>query len=198
VADITVSGDFTVQSVDEGQYLMAAVYFFRAATKMFFGQGEETVGNPPPMVFLDGYGSHYFPHVPCVITNFTHQLPNEVDYIQVPITSTTLTETPIEPSATNFGSVQGMKSGQDYPSLLDSSTQTFGSQSAQAVVDKAKTTKSSYSSITSSTRVPTVSTISVTLRPMYSRKNLHERFDLNKFAAGALLGDKKTGLGGFL
>ena len=71
VADIQVSGDFTVQNMEDGQYLMAAVYFFRSATKMFFGQGSN-VGNPPPIVFLDGYGSHYFPHVPCVITQFSH------------------------------------------------------------------------------------------------------------------------------
>jgi hypothetical protein len=60
VSDITVSGEFTVQSVEEGQYLMAAIYFLRSATKMFFGQGKD-VGNPPPILFLDGYGSHYFP-----------------------------------------------------------------------------------------------------------------------------------------
>lgn len=196
VADIQISGEFTVQSIDEGQYLMAAVYFFRSATKMFFGQGEN-VGNPPPILFLDGYGSHYFPHVPCVITSFTHTLPNEVDYIQVPITSTTLTETPIEQSINNFGSVQGMKAGLDYPSMLDSSTQAT-TRSTQNIVEQAQKTKTGYSSITSSTRVPTVSTVAVTVRPMYSRKNLHERFDLNKFAGGALLADKKKGFGGFL
>jgi hypothetical protein len=84
---ITIVGDFTVQNVEEGQYLLACLYFFRAATKMFFGgQGQDkNAGNPPPMVFLDGYGSHYFPHVPCVITTFTHTLSPDVDYIGIPI-----------------------------------------------------------------------------------------------------------------
>ena len=206
VADIQISGEFTVQSVDEGQYLMAAVYFFRSATKMFFGTGEN-VGQPPPIVFLDGYGSHYFPHVPCVVTNFTHTLPNEVDYIQVPITSTTLTETTIDPSEA-MNSVNPVENRGVNNSLGDqispnwNLTGVAGNEDAAAKLAKnnarSNTTKMEYSSITSTTRVPTASTVSVTLRPVYSRKNLHERFDLNKFAGGALLADKKKGLGGFI
>ena len=84
VQAITITGEFTIQSVEEGLYLLASIYFFRAATKMFFGTGNN-VGNPPPMVFLDGYGSHYFPHVPCVITQFQHVLPPDVDYIAVQV-----------------------------------------------------------------------------------------------------------------
>jgi hypothetical protein len=53
-------------------------------------------------------------------------------------------------------------------------------------------------SITEMTRVPTNSSISITLKPQYSRKNLHDRFDLTKFAAGQLLRDKTNGYGGFL
>lgn len=82
-AAISITGDFTVQNVTEGQYLLACIYFFRAATKMFYGKGEHA-GNPPPMLFLDGYGKYYFPHVPCVLTSFTHTMAAEVDYIQIP------------------------------------------------------------------------------------------------------------------
>ena len=189
VADIQISGEFTVQNQEDGQYLMAAIYFFRAATKMFFGQGAN-VGNPPPMVFLDGYGSHYFPHVPCVITSFQHTMPSEVDYIQVPINRTTLEETPMTPGSTNFGAVNLTPDEQKYvPSLLQ----------ASKTGTKATTAPNfQYNTITSSTRVPTVSTVSVTLRPVYSRKNIHERFDLDKFAQGALLQDKDKGFGGFI
>jgi hypothetical protein len=200
VADIQISGEFTVQSVDEGQYLMAAVYFFRSATKMFFGTGEN-VGQPPPIVFLDGYGSHYFPHVPCVVTNFTHTLPNEVDYIQVPITSTTLTETPIDANdamnSVNPQENRGVNSVDVMPSIF-SAPASQGGGAGGGVSGKIGQTKFGYSSITSTTRVPTASTVSVTLRPVYSRKNLHERFDLNKFASGALIADKQKGLGGFI
>ena len=53
-----------------------------------------------------------------------------------------------------------------------------------------------FTSIVSTTRVPTASTVSVTLRPVYSRKNLHDRFNLNDFAQGKLIGTKN--FGGFL
>jgi hypothetical protein len=196
VNDIQISGDFTVQSPEEGQYLMAAVYFFRAATKMFFGQSSN-VGNPPPIVFLDGYGSHYFPHVPCVITNFSHQLSSDVDYISVPITSTTLEDVEVPAAGPNSG-----------PSLYDDGkggltddlgkvAPNFGSKKASLNQNNTYT-QQQFKSITSSTRVPTSSTISITLRTVYSRKNLHDRFDLDKFAKGQLLADKDKGYGGFL
>lgn len=207
VNDITISGEFTVQSPEEGQYLMAAVYFFRSATKMFFGQGTN-VGNPPPIVFLDGYGSHYFPHVPCVITNFTHTLPNEVDYIKVPITNTFLEDVALEKPNANIGSVQN---AEYVPSLLDSSNTSGRVTKSGAVLgvdapaysssptsEAAGRMTQQYKNIVSSTRVPTSSTISITLRTVYSRKNLHDRFDLNKFAKGELLANKDKGYGGFL
>ena len=188
VNDITVSGEFTVQSVEEGQYLMAAIYFLRASTKMFFGQGTN-VGNPPPILFLDGYGSHYFPHVPCVITNFTHNLSNDVDYLQVPITQTTLEDVTLTaPDNPNGGGG---------PSLYDYGTGDLKAVSfAPNFGSKKATSTQKFTSIVSTTRVPTASTVSVTLRPVSSRKNLHDRFNLNDFAQGKLIGTKD--FGGFL
>lgn len=81
---ITINADFTVQNIQEGKYLMAAIQFFRACTKMFWGS-EENAGAPPPMVFLDGYGQTYLPHVPCVVTSFSHTMPEEVDYMEISI-----------------------------------------------------------------------------------------------------------------
>lgn len=189
VADIQVSGEFTVQSPADGQYLMAAIYFFRAATKMFFGQGAN-VGNPPPIVFLDGYGSHYFPHVPCVIATFQHTMPAEVDYIQVPISKTSLTESAASAPAGPNTSVQLTEEEKAFvPALLQSNLE--GTKATTAP-------KLEYNTITTTTRVPAVSTIAVTLRPIYSRKNLHNRFDLNKFANGDLLADNDKGFGGFI
>ncbi len=186
VSDITISGEFTVQSVEEGQYLMAAIYFLRASTKMFFGQGAN-IGNPPPILFLDGYGSHYFPHVPCVITNFTHQLSNDVDYVQVPITQTSLEDVTVSAPDNPNGAVSFLDNNgiENTPSLLRSNKQ--GATQTQK-----------YTTITSTTRVPTASTVSVTVRPVYSRQNLHDRFNLSDFSQGKLIGDKKKGFGGFL
>jgi hypothetical protein len=77
---ISITADFTVQSIEEAKYLIGAVYFFRACTKMFYGAGAY-VGNPPPIVFLSGYGKVLLPRTPCVVTGFTHNLPNDVDYL---------------------------------------------------------------------------------------------------------------------
>lgn len=188
VSDITVSGDFTVQNPSDGQYLMAVIYFLRSATKMFFGTGDN-VGMPPPVVYLDGYGSHYLPHVPCLLASFTHTMPADVDYVQVPVTRSELDSSPIEPNR----AVQLNEEEQKYvPSLLRSET--------QATTDSTKATmkNSRKKDITTTTRLPTFSTINITLRPVYSRKSLHDRFDLNKFAQGELLANKDTGAGGFI
>ena len=190
VQDIQISGDFTVQSVEEGQYLMAAIYFFRSATKMFFGTGSNT-GNPPPIVFLDGYGSHYFPHVPCVVSSFCHTLNNDIDYIQIPITTTTLQDVNVQADNLNIGSVQLTEQEKQYvPSLLKSSP--------PADFPNQQLTRTQFQSITTNTRVPTNSSIVITLKPVYSRTNLHDRFDLNKFASGLLLQDRNKGYGGFI
>lgn len=131
VQAITITGEFTVQNTTEADYLLAAVYFFRACTKMWFGQGERA-GNPPPLVYLDGYGAHYFPHVSCVITNFSHTMPQDVDYIQTVV---------------NGGA----------------------------------------------TRLPTTSSMSVTLQPVVSRSKA-TGFNLDDFARGNLLRNR----GGFI
>lgn len=191
VSDITISGEFTVQDGNEGQYLLATIYFLRAATKMFFGFDKNTgegAGNPPPIVYLNGYGEHYFPKVPCVVTSFSHVLPNEVDYVVVPVFETTTSTL-----TTNYGSVDLATNsitgpnGETYvPSLLQSQGSQLG-QTTQSTTTQSTTT-------TRTTRLPTSSTISISLRPVYSRKSLHEKFNLEDFAAGKLI----AGSGGFL
>jgi hypothetical protein len=148
VAPITISGDFTVQNLDEGQYLLAAIYFFRSCTKMFVGN-DALAGNPPPIVYLDGYGDFYFPHVSCVVTSFSHTMPAEVDYVEIPYSP-------------------GLK--------------LFENNGVAAALSK------------QSVRLPTTSTLSVTVQPVYSRKNTHDNFTLTDFSKGKLL----KGKGGFL
>lgn len=139
VAEITITGDFSVQSIDEGQYLMAAIHFFRSATKMFYGKDSDPVaGNPPPVLFLDGYGTNYFPHVPCVLKNFTHTMPADVDYLDVP---------------------------------------AYGNPWVPMVMRGPKSTK-----------LPTNSSISITLQPVFSRKDQTQKFSLKDFASGKLVG----------
>jgi hypothetical protein len=77
---ISITADFTVQNIEDAHYLLGAIYFFRACTKMFYGSGSY-IGNPPPVVFLSGYGRSILPKTPCVVTSFNHTLPQDVDYM---------------------------------------------------------------------------------------------------------------------
>ena len=64
---------------------------------MFYGSGDNA-GNPPPILFLDGYGDQYFKHVPCVLTSFQHVMGPDVDYLEVPNLESTGSYTPLSQS----------------------------------------------------------------------------------------------------
>lgn len=84
VEDITITGAFPVENETDGRYWIAAVHFLRSITKMFYGSSTN-LGAPPPIVNLSGYGDFIFNQVPVVVKLFTMDLPNDVDYIKVPI-----------------------------------------------------------------------------------------------------------------
>lgn len=80
----TISGDFVNESSDDAQYWIACLHFLRTATKMFYGgtDTEGLLGLPPVVCRLSGYGEYVLNNIPVVITNFTTDLPNDVDYIE--------------------------------------------------------------------------------------------------------------------
>lgn len=85
VDDINISGEFPVETQADGRYWLAAVHFLRSVTKMYYGSSSPFRGAPPPVIRLNGYGDFAFKDVPVVVKLFTVDLPNSVDYIQVPI-----------------------------------------------------------------------------------------------------------------
>lgn len=82
--DIIITGEFNVENAVEGQYWVACIHYLRSVTKMFYGDGDNS-GAPPPAVKLSGYGDYVFNRVPCVVSNFTVDLPADVDYIATPL-----------------------------------------------------------------------------------------------------------------
>jgi hypothetical protein len=82
VSEITINGEFFNESVDDCRYWIAVIHYLRTMTKMFYGEGPLS-GNPPLIARLNGYGKHVLNNIPVVITNFTTDLPNDVDYIPV-------------------------------------------------------------------------------------------------------------------
>ena len=143
---IQIQGDFTVQNINEGQYLLAVIYFFRSVTKMFFG-ADPNAGNPPPIVYLNGYGQYYLPNVPCVVTSFAHTMPSDADYMDIPEPG--VTRTGYNPQFNNYR--------------------------------------------LNSTRMPTQSTVTLTVQPIYSRLAQSRAFSLQDFARGALINGPGTG-----
>ena len=96
--DITVTGEFIVENSDEGKYWIACIHFLRTITKMNYGGDGADAGAPPMTVRLSGYGDYVFNNVPCVVTNFTVDLPSDVDYIATPLSDGTSSGTTWAPT----------------------------------------------------------------------------------------------------
>jgi hypothetical protein len=181
VSAINISGDFTVQNIDEARYFLAGLYFFRAATKMFYGASASYQGSPPPIVYLDGYGQHYLPHVACVVTSFSHTMPNDVDYLEV--------STPQSVST-------------DITSTAPGAELSNGSRGPSIKLPVVRGTNATDSGVISQTinnafnRVPTASTFTLTLQPIVSRSQAGS-WSFDKFARGELIVGKSL-TGGFL
>jgi hypothetical protein len=81
VNEITITGAFVNENQEDAKYFIAALHFLRTMTKMFYGEGENS-GNPPLVSRLNGYGLHVLNDIPVVITNFSLDLPQDIDYIE--------------------------------------------------------------------------------------------------------------------
>lgn len=82
VNDITITATFVNENQEDGRYYIAVLHFLRTMTKMFYGNESEHQGNPPMISRLNGYGPHVLNNIPVVLTNFSMDLPQEVDYIE--------------------------------------------------------------------------------------------------------------------
>lgn len=89
IDSIAIEAAFSCETETDAAYWLAATTFFKTATKMFYGEGENA-GNPPIICRLTGYGASIFNNVPVVITSFNLTLPPDVNYVKC---DTFLTET---------------------------------------------------------------------------------------------------------
>lgn len=183
VSDITITGTFTAQNTQEAQYVLAVIHFFRSITKMFYGQDAER-GTPPPLVTLSGFGEYQYNNHLCVVSNFTYNLPNTVDYVRVnpnnlgltlagrrnSVNSNPFTLSSITNRLASAGLWPGAEPGQQSPGRQDLGyvNQTVDGTSA-------------------TTYVPTRMDITVTLLPIQTRSQVSQQFSLKKFADGSLL-----------
>lgn len=179
VPAIQISAEFTAQTTSDASYVLGMIWFFRSATKMFYGG--QNAGNPPPILYLDGYGDYYLPHVPVVVTNFGHTMPSNIDYIETQITQSQVT------TVQAFGGEKLTTSNTVFTGLASAQNQN-AAQENSAAQERLVETKGSKQ------RVPTKSTISIGLQPVYSRDAISNKFNWEDFSKGNLL----KGKGGFL
>lgn len=81
VDDIQISGEFSVETELDAEYWIQGTTFFKTATRMFFGTGEN-VGNPPVICQLSGYGARVFAGVPVIVKSFSVDLKEDVSYMK--------------------------------------------------------------------------------------------------------------------
>jgi hypothetical protein len=176
-----------VEDSTQALYWIAAVHYLRSLTKMFAGT-DPKAGNPPPVIFLNGYGNYIFKNVPVVVTSFSTSLDADCDYIGCNVVGSMA------------GAIEGVSGGigglaDSIGSALGGSVSGLGSITngistiAGGVGQIAGLAGSLGLGGTTSggvTHVPTKSSFSVTLQPVYSR-NSARNFSLDRFVQGGYL-----------
>ena len=79
---IQIGGEFSCETESDAAYWLETITFFKSATKMFYG-ASDNAGNPPVICNLSGYGPGVLNSIPVIITSFTMDLPDDVNYIKV-------------------------------------------------------------------------------------------------------------------
>ena len=82
IGTINLFGQFSAQTRQDAEYVLACIIFMRLATKSF-RNNDANSGNPPIILRLTGHGQNLLPNVPVVIQSFDLTLPNSVDYIKI-------------------------------------------------------------------------------------------------------------------
>ena len=174
VDQITIRAQFTAQSTADADYLLAVIHFFRSVTKMFYGQDSQR-GSPPPIVYLNGYGAYQFSNHACLVSNFTYNLPADVDYIRAD-------------TASNLGLNQVNQRNRAATSTTTSFNSTNRLASVGLPLGAINTTPERLSlTTTAPTYVPTKMEINLTLLPVQSRQQVSQNFSVKSFATGQLL-----------
>jgi hypothetical protein len=182
VDDVQIRGVFTAQDTREAEYMLAVIHFFRSVTKMFYGKDAER-GTPPPLVYLSGFGDYQFAQHPCVVSQFTYQLPDNVDYIRATnpnnygqnlLNRRTPVRASNNPALGNLAR-KALLAAQNIFTGAIPSTPSPGS------------VQQSVNNTQRSTYVPTRMELDIVLIPLQSREQISKQFSLKGFANGDLI-----------
>lgn len=188
--EITITAPMHVQDATQGLYWIAAAHYLRSLTKMFAGN-DPKAGNPPPIVFLNGYGNYVFKNVPCAVSSFSTSLDDDCDYIGVNVVGSAageiagiadsvggLTDSLGGIASSVFGSDSGISSALGAVGTIAGGVGQIASLAGSFGLGG--TTSGGVS------HVPTKSSFTVKLIPMYSR-NSARNFSLDRFVGGGYL-----------
>lgn len=170
VENLSITADFTAQDTYEANYLLAVIHFFRALTKMFYGQDNDPKnGTPPPLVFINGLGAFQFNNHPLLVQNFSYNLPSDVDYIRANVAET----------STVSSSTSSSRLGNQIEP---------GGTVKRAVVNPSQSSTPSY--------VPTKIQIQLSVLPVVTRNQISNTFSLKDYATGKLIKGNQNATGG--
>jgi hypothetical protein len=184
---IELTAPLNVEDSKQALYWIAAVHYLRSVSKMFSGN-DPKAGNPPPIVFLNGYGNFVFKNVPVVITKFTVNLPQDCDYISCEVVGSAAGAVAgVADSIGSLADTLGDTLGSRIPGL---SGITQGISSIAGGVGQVAGLLGTFG-IGGSTsggiaHVPTKSSIQLSLMPVYSRTSAR-KFSLDRFVTGGYL-----------
>jgi hypothetical protein len=176
VGDITIGAHFTAQSTADANYLLAVIHFFRSATKMFYGQTAQR-GSPPPLVFLSGLGQYQFNNHPCLISEFTYSLPDDVDYVRAQVANQV---------NLNLTSVNNDKQSVATNNIFASISRLANAFTTKGALPARPFGAASVPNLASGnpTYVPTKMDITVRLLPVNTRQQVSQQFSNDLFANG--------------
>jgi len=184
VGEISINAKFTAQDTMEAQYLLAVIHFFRSVTRMFYGQDSQR-GAPPPLVFLTGFGQFQFQNHPCVVSNFTYDMPENVDYIRarsLNVNGMDLLTRRQRPNAVPGDPISGA-----YKRLADLFSGQGINKGAQSNSSPTALPSPPALGLNNPTYVPTSVDLSIRLLPVQSRSQVSQQFSLKRFANGQLI-----------
>jgi hypothetical protein len=183
---IRIEAPMFVEDPTQGLYWIAMIHYLRSLTKMFAGN-DPKAGNPPPVVFLNAYGNYVFKNVPVVVTQMDITMPNDCDYIGCNVVGSAAGA--VEGIADSLGGLANAGAGllggnSDFGGILSGVSAIAGGVGQVAAL--AGTFGLGGTTSGGVAHVPTKSTFSVTLQPLYSR-NSARNFSLDRFVTGGYL-----------
>ena len=189
-----IEAPFNVEDGAQAMYWLAAVHMLRSATKMFTGAGD-LQGNPPPILKLNGYGDYVFKNVPVVIQSFNVNLSSDTNYINTSMAAAGSSVTGGTGVTSSIAGIAGISSGLAGLAGALGSNKLAGAlgkvgmiggavAGVSKLIGSVQSVAGGGSFATSGNSwVPVKSTMSITLKPIYSRESVRQ-FSLQKFVNG--------------